>query len=466
MRTDERTFIDVLRSLARVDDPELIAQELEGARPEDYAEAFQRMETEEALAILRLLDSETAADVLVELPTENARRLVDELPDEILAHYLDVLPMDDALELREEIDPERFEALLQVIPRDDAQEIRRLMAFPEGTAGRLMTENYVEVGPETMMTQVIDVIRHAPDNFETVNYIYVVGSDGHLLGVLTLRRVLRADADATAREVMNEEPVTANAMEGQEEVARLMARYGFSAIPLLDDRGRMLGIVTADDAQEVLSAADTEDVLKMGGVAGDAEAYLSLSVWQLVKRRLPWLGILFIAETLTGSVLRRYVPDETSRAAVGELAVIAKLTLFIPLLIGAGGNSGSQVTTTITRALAVGELKTSDVWRVFRREFVVALIIGGTLGVVGFLRALWGWNSGLDVSLVVGIALPAIVLWAATVGSVLPLAAKRLKIDPAVMSAPFITTFVDATGLIIYFEIARQILHLTYTGRV
>lgn len=463
MRTDERTFIDVLRSLARVEDPDVIAQELEGARPEDYAEAFQRMETEEALAILRLLDSETAADVLVELPTENARRLIDELPDEILAHYLDILPMDDALELREEIDPERYEALLQVIPREDAQEIRRLLSYPEGTAGRLMTENFVEIGPEAMMTDVLDVIRHAPDNFETVNYIYVLSPERHLLGVLTLRRVLRADSHAYAREVMNEEPVTALATEGQEEVARTMARYGFSAMPLLDDRGRMVGILTADDAQEVLAEADTEDVLKLGGVSGDAEAYLSLSVFQLIKRRLPWLMILFVAETLTGSVLRHYVPDETSQG-VGELATIAKLTVFIPLLIGAGGNSGSQVTTTITRALAVGEVKASDAARVWRRELQTALVVGLILGICSFGRALLGWKSGLDISLTVGIALPIIVLWAATVGSVLPLGAKKLGIDPAVMSAPFITTFVDATGLIIYFEIARQTLGLTYSG--
>lgn len=464
MRTDERTFIDVLRSLARVEDPELIAQELEGAHPEDFAEAFQRMDTEEALAILRLLDSETAADVLVELPTENARRLIDELPDEIVAHYLDILPMDDAIDLREEIDPERYEALLQVIPREDAQEIRRLLSYPEGTAGRLMTESFVEVGPDVMMSEVLDVIRNAPDTFETVNYIYVLSPEGHLLGVLTLRRVLRADPHAYAREVMNEEPVTVLATEGEEEVARQMARYGFSAIPVLDDRGRMVGILTADDAQEVLSEADTEDVLKLGGVSGDAEAYLSLSVFQLMKRRLPWLMILFVAETLTGSVLRNYVPDETARKGMGELATIAKLTMFIPLLIGAGGNSGSQVTTTITRALAIGEVKVTDALRVWRREIQTASVVGGILGLCSFFRAYLGWNSGLDISLVVGISLPVIVLWAATVGSVLPLGAKKLGIDPAVMSAPFITTFVDATGLIIYFEIARRILGLTYSG--
>jgi len=463
MRTDE-TFIDVLRTLARTGDQELLNEQLEGTRPADYAEGFQRLEIEEALAVLRLLDSETAGEILVELPTETARRLVDELPDEILAHYLDILPMDDALELREEIDPDRFESLLQVIPREDAQEIRRLLSYPEGTAGRLITENFVETRPEATMTEVLDVIRHAPDNFETVNYIYVLSPERHLLGLLTLRRVLRADPHAYAHEVMNSEPVTALATDDEEEVARSMARYGFSAIPVLDERGRMVGILTADDAQEVLSEADTEDVLALGGVSGDAEAYLSLNIFQLVKRRLPWLMILFVAETLTGAVLRRYVPDESAHSGMGELATIAKLTVFIPLLIGAGGNSGSQVTTTITRALAVGEVKVSDALRVWQREVITALVVGGILGVCSFARALYGWHSGLDVSLVVGITLPVIVLWAATVGSVLPIGAKKLKIDPAVMSAPFITTFVDATGLIIYFEIARRILGLTYSG--
>lgn len=459
MRTDEKTLLDRLRALAPLDDLEAVRAELEGVRTEDLAEAFTRLEADEALALLPKLEAGTAADLLVELPNEFTRRLIEELPDEIVAHYLDILPMDDALELREALEPERFEALLEVIPDEDAEEIRRLMAFPEGSAGQLLTENFVEVGPLASMGAVLEMIRTASDeDFETVNYIYVLSEDRHLLGVLTLRRVLRADPNASAREVMNTDPITAHAHETAEAVARMLARYGFSAIPLLDERGRMLGILTADDAQEVLSEADTEDVLKLGAVSGDAEAYLSLGVFQLAKRRIPWLLILFVAETLTGAVLRNYIPDESSNQAAGNLASIAKLTLFIPLLIGAGGNSGSQVTTTITRALAVGEVRPSDFLRVVRREIMVALIIGATLGLLAFLRALWGWNSGMDISLTVGIALPCIILWAATVGSVLPLAAKRLNIDPAVMSAPFITTFVDATGLIIYFEIARRIL--------
>ncbi len=457
MRTDEKAFVERLRALT--DDPDALRATLEGVRPEDIAEAFQRLDRDEMLRVLQLLDSETAAYVLVELPTDTARKVINELPDVTLAHYLDVLPMDDALELREELDPERFEALLRVIPNEDAQEIRRLLSYPEGSAGQLMTEDFAEVPPEMSMDDVLNVIRHAPEeSFETVNTIYVLSEDRHLLGVLTLRRVLRASPSATAREAMNDDPISVPFSMPEEEVARTIARYGFTAMPVLDERGRMVGIVTADDAQEVLEDAETEDVLKMGAVSGDAEAYLSLSVWELVKRRVPWLLGLFVAESLTGNVLRYY-----GQGGGNDEIKLNPLTFFIPLLIGAGGNSGSQVTTTITRALALGEVRTGDWWRVMRREMLTALIAGTILGSIGFLRA-WlpipiiGWGSHLDISIVVGLTLPAIIIWSTTIGSLLPIGAKRLGIDPAVMSAPFISTFVDATGLVIYFEIARQLL--------
>jgi magnesium transporter len=458
MRTDDKALVERLRALAPTEGATAIRETLEGIRPEDIAEALQRLETDEELAILRHLDPETAAYVLIELPTEDARAIVNQLPDTTVAHYLDILPMDDAVELREELDPERFEALLHVIPREDAQEIRRLLSYPEDSAGQLMTEDYAECKPEDTMLDVLRMIRQTPDSeFETVNYIYVLSEDRHLLGVLSLKRVIRSEPSATAREVMNDDPVTMQATDGQEEAARTVARYGFSALPVLDERGRMVGIITADDAQEILEEAETEDVLKLGGVTGDAEAYLSLSVPQIVRRRLPWLMILFIAEFFTGSVLRFY----THQAQEGGQTVLAQMMLFVPLLIGAGGNSGSQVTTTITRALALGEVRSSDWFTVMRREVTIAILIGLTLGFLGFLRAklpFIGWDQPMSLSLVVGLALPAIVLWAATVGSLLPITAKRLGFDPAVMSAPFITTFVDATGLIIYFEVARRVL--------
>lgn len=459
MRTDEKALVERLRTLAPIDDPAAVRETLDGVRAEDLAEALQRLETSEELAILRHLDAETAANVLIELPTEDARAVVNELPDVVVAHYLDILPMDDALELREELDPERFEALLHVIPQEDAQEIRRLLSYPEDSAGQLMTEDFAECGPDDTMVDVLRMIRSTPESdFETVNYIYVLSEDRHLLGVLSLRRVIRSEPSMTARQAMHEDAISVSVTVGEEEVARTVARYGFSALPVLDERGRMVGIVTADDAQEILEEAETEDVLKMGAVAGDAEAYLSLSIWELVKRRVPWLLGLFVAESLTGNVMRYY-----GQGGGGDEVKLSPLTFFIPLLIGAGGNSGSQVTTTITRALALGEVRTGDWSRVVRREMVTALVSGGVLGLVGFARArlnipILGWGSHLDISLVVGLALPAIVIWSTTIGSLLPIGAKRFGLDPAVMSAPFISTFVDATGLVIYFEIAKHLM--------
>lgn len=458
MERDVTTWVEQLRSLARMRQPEVVREELADVRTEDLAEGLTRLGVEDGLALLNQLDDEAAANVLVELPTETTRQFVQELSDVTLALYLDLLPMDDAIDLREELGPERFDRLLEVIPREDASEIRRLLAYPEDSVGRLMTERFFEVTPETTMAELLADIRRASDEkYETVNDIYVIDEDRHLAGVFSLRRAIRAQPGETARELMRDEVITVKAVDDAEEAARRMSRYGFYALPVLDSRGRMVGLFTGDDAQTILREAETEDILKLGAVSGDAEAYLSLSPLKLAGRRLPWLIVLFVAETLTGFVLRHYLGG-TSDGDTSQVAVIAQLMLFVPLLIGAGGNSGSQVTTTITRALAVGEVKPGDVFLVFRREILVALLVGASLGLLGFLRALIGWGSGIDISLVVGLALPLIVVWATMVGSLLPLAAKRLGIDPAVMSAPFITTFVDATGLIIYFEIAKIFL--------
>ena len=459
MRTDDKALVDQLRTLARMPSTEVVQEILEGVRPEDLAEALQRLETDEQLAILAAIDPDTAAYALIELPSETVRAILKMLPDVTLAHYLDILPMDDAVELRYELEPERFEALLHVIPKEDALEIRRLLSYPEDSVGQAMTEGFFWVAPEDTMEMILGKIRETNDDeYEMVNYVYVLDEHKHLLGVMSLRRVIRSSPDATALETMNRDVLHVSVELTEEEASREIARYGVSAMPVLDARGRMVGIVTADDAQDILEEAETEDALKMGAVSGDAEPYLSLSVLELVKRRVPWLLALFVAESLTGNVLRYY-----GQGGANDEVKLNPLAFFIPLLIGAGGNSGSQVTTTITRALALGEVKTSDWFRVMRREVTTALISGAVLGIVGFLRA-WlnipiiGWGSHLDISLVVGISLPAIVLWSTAVGSLLPIGAKRLGIDPAVMSAPFISTFVDATGLVIYFEIAMRII--------
>ncbi|MER3496116.1 MAG: magnesium transporter [Armatimonadota bacterium] len=352
---------------------------------------------------------------------------------------------------------------LALFLEEATEQIRTLMTFPEGSAGRLITSEFLSVSPEATMNEVITAVRTAGDEAELVNYVYVLSPDRHLLGIVSLRKVLRSAPETRVSEVMNAEPRVAHTGDRAEDVARALAQYGFSAMPVLDARGRMVGIITADDAQTVLQDADTVDVLRLGAVTGDAEAYLSLSVLELIKRRLPWLLILFIAEFFTGNVLRYYIPgagdNDDPRNA---LLIAAKLMPFVPLLIGAGGNSGAQVTTTITRALALGEIRARDWAQVMRREIVVSLVCGIALGVVSWGRAalhgFLGYGQPPYIALSVGFALPCIIVWAATVGSLLPITAKRIGLDPAVMSAPFITTFVDATGLIIFFEIAKRVV--------
>jgi magnesium transporter len=424
---------------------------LEDRHAADIAEGMQRLTVEETRSLLAQLEPDQAADVLIELPAETAKQVMSELPDSTLAHYLDILPQDDALDLRETLGEDRFDALLNVIPKEDANEIRRMLAYPEDSVGRVMTERFFEVTPDMTMQEILSDVRRSPiEKYEMVNDIYVLDENRYLQGIFSLRKAIRASAEMTAAQVMNDEPISCSASQPAEEAARQMARYGFYALPVLDDRHRMVGIFTGDDAQAIIREADTEDVLKLGAVGGSGDAYLSLSVIELFRRRIPWLLALFLAETLTGSVLRHY-----SKGGSEGLG-LSPITFFIPLIIGAGGNTGSQVTTTITRALAVGEISPRDALLVMKREFVTALMVGSSLGVAGFIRAkLWGTPP--DICFVVGLALPAIVIWAATVGSVLPLAAKRLGIDPAVMSAPFISTFVDATGLVIYFEIALRL---------
>lgn len=446
----ENTLLDRLRELVDSTEPGPVV--LDGVRPEDIGDALERMEPEEGIVLLAKLEDSLAAESLVHASTETTRTLVEELPDSQLARYLDILAMDDALDLREEIGDERYERLLKMIPHEDAGEIQRLLSYPEDSVARLMTEHFFRVSPNATMAQVLEEMRRSPEEkYETINDIYVLSEDSHLLGVFSLRKGLRAAQDIPVTELMNKDVVTASVLESDEEAARRMARYGLYALPVLDERGRMVGLFTGDDAQDILEDAETEDVLMMGAVSGAADSYMSLSVLQLAKRRLPWLGALFVAETLTGAVMRHY-------GTGGQDLRIAPLMFFVPLIIGAGGNCGAQVTTTLTRALAVGDVQVGDWLRVLRREVATAFIVGGTLGLLGFLRAWLGWKSPMDLSLVVAVSLPVVVLWATSVGSLLPLAAKRLGIDPAVMSAPFITTFVDATGLVIYFEIALKFL--------
>jgi magnesium transporter len=303
------------------------------------------------------------------------------------------------------------------------------------------------------VAETLAYLRQEQAHVETLTNLYVVDPDNRLLGVVSLREVVVADPQRQMQDLMNRRLVTVAPEADREVVARLVSHYDYLALPVVDAAGHILGIVTVDDVIDVLVSEGTEDILRFGGMEGGGaidQPYFTVPLAVVIRKRVGWLLLLFVAETLTGTVLRYFE---------SELAKVVALSFFIPLLIGTGGNTGAQTVSTLIRGLALGEIKVSDVWRVIGREFGSGLLMGLLLGAVAFGRALlWGSTPGLAA--VVGLTIVAICAWANTIGSLIPLVAYKLKIDPAVVSAPLITTLVDATGLAIYMLIAKAILGL------
>lgn len=463
--TTEAGLASALRAALRVPPSEggdlALTAVLKAQHPADIAEALVTLTRPEALAVFNWLENARAAEVLDEIDPELVRYILDNAPPGRIVDLLDRLPMDDAAEVVAEATPQQAEAILADLSRrapEDAEEVRELLSYPEGTAGRIMTDKFVHLLSNLTIEQAFTAVREADPEVETLTDLYVVeplrpgvaNNRYRLAGVLSLRELVRARPDRRIADIMTPEVVTVGVEMDQEEVARIISKYDFFAVPVIDREGALVGIVTVDDVVDVLVEEQTEDVLALGAVKAAETTYLATGVMTTVKQRFSWLLLLFVAETATGSVLRHF-EDELSKAVA--------LSFFVPLLIGSGGNAGAQTVTTITRALALGEVRFTDWKRVFWRETRVGLMVGTSLAIIGYFRALL-WGTSPQIAQVVACALIVIVIWANMVGSLLPIAAKRLGFDPAVMSAPFITTLVDATGLYIYFSIARVILGL------
>jgi magnesium transporter len=357
---------------------------------------------------------------------------------------------DDAADVVENLPDADVDEILVRMRAEDATQIRALANYEPDTAGGLMTPEYVAVSREARASEAIAAIRRLVDQAETVSYVYVVDAERHLLGVLSLYRLMLSGADTPVVELMAPTTVRVQATADQETAARLLTDRNLLAIPVVDGEDHLLGIITEDDVADVIEAEATEDIERLGGSQPIIVPYRVASVPLLFRKRIGWLLLLFVAEAYTGTVLRDFQD---------ELAAVVSLSFFIPLLIGTGGNVGSQTVTLIVRAMALGEVSLRDVgWIVFK-EVRVGLLLGAVMAVVAFGRAAI-LGVGVDVGLVVSITILAICLWSATVAAALPLALRRLRIDPAVVSAPLITTLVDGTGLIIYFSIARVLLKL------
>jgi magnesium transporter len=345
--------------------------------------------------------------------------------------------------------PDLSDHVLRLMEDEEAQDIRALLAYDPTTAGGRMTPEYVAVHPEATAGSVLNSLRRRADNAETIYYVYVVDDDKRLLGVLSLRELVLSPAMRRVRDLMIPSVLSVQADADQEEAARLLSDRRLLALPVVDGAGRMLGIITSDDIADIIQEEVTEDIARLGGSEPLDHPYLRAGVLEIVRKRVVWLLLLFVAGAYTSTVLEHFE---------ATLADVVALAFFIPLLIGVGGNVGSQVVTTLVRAMAVEDVDLRHVLLVVWKELRVGIALGLVMGAAGLLRAVI-MGTGTDIGMVVGVSALAIVTWAATVAAVLPLALKRAGVDPAVVSTPFITTLVDGTGLFIYLTLAQVLLH-------
>lgn len=416
-----------------------------------------------------LLDAEERAEGFVALPREEQddfflsvsplaqAQVVLGLPDGQRRIWMRLLAPDDAVDLLQEVPPGERPALLELLDEPTRREVSALVAYAEDHAGGLMSPRFARVRADMRVDEAIRYLqRQARDHIETIYYAYALDAGQRLLGVCSFRELFAAQQDRAVREVMHADPVVVREEMDQEAVARLFQRHGFLALPVVDEAGRMKGIVTIDDIVDVVQEEATEDAQKFGGMEALDAPYMQTRFGHLVRKRAGWLALLFLGELLTASAMGRF-EDEIAKAVV--------LAMFVPLIISSGGNSGSQASTLIIRAMALGEVKLRDWMRIVKRELAMGLALGAILASIGVVRIL-AWQAAFEsygdhaalVAATVGLSLFGVVAWGTLAGSMLPFALRRFGLDPASASAPFVATLVDVFGLVIYFEMARLVL--------
>lgn len=449
----QQSFVEHLRS----GDYDGLKQELKELPPADLAEAVEELAPEERTVLFRLLPTDSAADLLGYLPLESQADLLDAMSDAQAARIFDEMSSDDRTALLEQLPAEVSARLVGLLSPEEYQVALRLLDYPESSIGRLMTSEYLTVRDAWTARQVLDHIRLHGRDSETLNVLYVVDAQGKLLDDLRIRELLLCPLEARVADLRDDSFVALSATDDQETAVQMFQKYDRTVLPVIDEQGTLVGIVTVDDVLDVAEEEATEDIHKIGGMEQLDEPYLDISFARLVRKRASWLIVLFIGEMLTATAMGHF-EEQIQKAVV--------LALFVPLIISSGGNSGSQAATLIIRAMAIGEVGLRDWWRVMRREILSGLSLGIILAVIGVLRiSVWSAFSPSYgphwplVALTVGLSLVGVVLWGTLSGSMLPFLLKRLGLDPATSSAPFVATLVDVTGLVIYFAIAGAVLH-------
>jgi|694.fasta_scaffold00212_17 magnesium transporter len=413
--------------------------------PEYEARIIANMAIHRAASVFKILDISQQKDIVKELPSSKTAELLNELPADDRTDFLEELPKAAIRDLIKLLDPEERKITLS------------LLGYPEDSVGRLMTPDYVYVYAHNTVEEVFTTIRRYARNSETIDVIYVIDETGLLIDDLRIRDVILSTPDKRVDEIIDGRVVSLNVNDDQENAQQVFKMNNRVALPVVDENNILLGIVTIDDMLWVANEEFSEDMQKMGGTEALNEPYLDIPIFKLFKKRVSWLVVLFLGEMLTATAMG-YFEDEIAKAIV--------LALFVPLIISSGGNSGSQASTLIIQAMAVGEITISDWWRVFRRELISGMLLGSVLGIIGFIRVAV-WHSivpeiygphWMMIGATVGFSLIGVVLWGTITGSMLPMFLKKLGADPAVSSAPFVATLVDVTGLIIYFSFAYLFL--------
>jgi len=433
--------------------------ELATLAPADAVEVMEELSAAEQAVLFRLLTTDKATELFEYLPVESQEELLHAMGNEEAAKILDAMAPDDRTALLEELPTQVCARLVNALSPAERVIALKLLDYPEDSIGRLMTSEYLVIRDTWTASEVLDHIRKNGSDRETLSVLYVADAGGKLLDDVRIREVLLCPLDKKVSELRDGIFTTLRATDDQETAVAAFRKYDRTVLPVVDGRGGLVGIVTVDDILDVAEQEATEDIQKIGGMEQLDEPYMDISLGRLIRKRATWLVVLFLGEMLTATAMGHFQED-ISKAVV--------LAMFVPLIISSGGNSGSQAATLIIRAMAIGEVSLRDWWRVMRREILSGLTLGLILATIGMLRiAIWSAFSNTYgehwplISLTVGVSLIGVVLWGTLSGSMLPFLLKRLGLDPATSSAPFVATLVDVTGLVIYFAVAGVILHGT-----
>jgi magnesium transporter len=415
----------------------------------DTALLFEEINQQKLLIVFRILPKDLAADVFTHMSSELQKYVIESITDEEAVSILDALFIDDAIDFLEEMPSNVVKRILRNTNEKTRAIINQFLNYPVDSAGSIMTIEYVDLKKEMTVKQAIQYIKKIGIDKETINTCYVINSNRILEGVISLRQLILSDESTIVKDIMDTDVISVNTHEDQEDAAYLFKKYDYYVIPVVDNEKRLVGIITVDDILDVIDQEATEDIHKMAAIQPSEKEYLRTSNWVLAKNRIPWLLILMISATLTGGIIERY------EHALQSLMI---LTSFIPMIMDTGGNSGSQSSALVIRGLALEELYPSDLLKVLWKELRVSAIVGITLSFVNFLRIYFLGKTDILVALTVSFTLFLTVILAKVVGGVLPMVAKKLKLDPAIMAGPLITTIIDAVALLIYFSTATWLL--------